>query len=97
MCDNPADDLGESCGTCPADCGPCQPFGDIRTCTANNKWALTIDDGPSPLSSAMLANIAATGEHVRGLVRMLAFVVTFVACFDASTYLGGTVCMYDVT
>ncbi|KAJ3353440.1 Carbohydrate esterase 4 protein [Allomyces javanicus] len=39
---------GETCGTCPADCGACA-YGavPIQRCVQNNMFALTFDDGPS--------------------------------------------------
>jgi hypothetical protein len=64
LCENPHLGLGETCGTCPVDCGPCQVVQDVTQCKEALKWALTIGDGPSPISASMLAQIASTGEHV---------------------------------
>ena len=38
---------GETCSTCPQDCGPCQPFGLVHQCRDPHTFALTFDDGPA--------------------------------------------------
>lgn len=39
----------ESCHGCPRDCGPCQEPGIASTCKNPGEYALTFDDGPSPV------------------------------------------------
>ena len=48
----------QTCGNCPADCGPCQPSADFFQCVEPNKYALTFDDGPSEFSNALLDILA---------------------------------------
>jgi hypothetical protein len=48
MCAGVVEEGGETCGSCPKDCGPCQlDVGIIRECVDPTSYALTFDDGPS--------------------------------------------------
>lgn len=44
----------ETCSTCAADCGPCQTPGAATKCLNPNHFALTFDDGPTAVTSALL-------------------------------------------
>ena len=47
-CEGVLEEGGETCGTCPLDCGPCTPEkGIIRACVDPKAYAITFDDGPS--------------------------------------------------
>ena len=50
---------GETCGNCPADCGPCQTVDDVSGCVEQGVFSLTIDDGPSLGTPQLLTNLAA--------------------------------------
>ncbi|KAJ1501250.1 hypothetical protein HMI55_001563 [Coelomomyces lativittatus] len=49
--------LGESCGTCPEDCGACKFTSQLRSCVNKNHASLTFDDGPSEFTPALLAHL----------------------------------------
>ena len=51
--------IGETCGNCPADCGPCQTVDDVSSCLEQGVFSLTIDDGPSLVTPQLLTNLAA--------------------------------------
>lgn len=61
VCEIPYLPVGETCGNCPADCGPCQPVEDASGCVEQGVFALTIDDGPSNVTPQMLTNLANAG------------------------------------
>jgi hypothetical protein len=46
--------LGETCATCPEDCGTCVRNTPITHCVKRNDFALTFDDGPSEVRSLFL-------------------------------------------
>lgn len=46
LCESPHTPIGESCGSCPLDCGPCQSSDTAFQCVEERTIALTFDDGP---------------------------------------------------
>jgi peptidoglycan/xylan/chitin deacetylase (PgdA/CDA1 family) len=54
VCEGTSTPTGETCGTCPVDCGPCQPLEDVTNCTAPLKYAMAFDGGPSALTPNLL-------------------------------------------
>lgn len=49
--------LGESCGNCKQDCGPCRFSVGLRSCFNKSHATLTFDDGPSPVTSNLLLKL----------------------------------------
>jgi hypothetical protein len=54
----------QTCGNCPADCGPCQSTADVLGCQESNKYAMTFDDGPSQFSNALMDILTANNVQV---------------------------------
>jgi peptidoglycan/xylan/chitin deacetylase (PgdA/CDA1 family) len=44
----------QSCGNCPADCGPCQLTDSVSRCVEDGTYALSFDDGPSAVTNHLL-------------------------------------------
>lgn len=53
---------GETCGNCPADCGPCQIKSNVYTCVENNVFAMTFDDGPTADVTTNIMSILASNN-----------------------------------
>ena len=53
--------LGETCGTCPQDCGPCPSPGVTVECVNPQHYALTFDDGPSGVTDDLLDTLTSEG------------------------------------
>ncbi|KAI9168370.1 hypothetical protein H9P43_007742 [Blastocladiella emersonii ATCC 22665] len=52
---------GETCASCPADCGGCTQGSPLRRCRARNVFALTIDDGPTSFTADTVRSLNALG------------------------------------
>lgn len=61
--------LNETCTTCAADCGPCQPStvggstSVASTCVNERDLALTFAAGPTDLTNALITNLASFGAN----------------------------------
>lgn len=55
--------LGETCGNCPQDCGPCQPLADATACVEDRVVAMGFSAGPSPVTRTLLAVLAGHNAH----------------------------------
>ena len=59
MCDATYLRVGETCGNCPEDCGPCQIVPDAATCVVPGEYSLSFDDGPSVFTHNLLDSLSA--------------------------------------
>jgi peptidoglycan/xylan/chitin deacetylase (PgdA/CDA1 family) len=62
VCESPWSSTGESCGNCPADCGPCQKADIAYVCDQPGEFSFTFDDGPSNgPSQSLLTRLSQAG------------------------------------
>ncbi|KAI9187947.1 hypothetical protein H9P43_002338 [Blastocladiella emersonii ATCC 22665] len=53
---------GETCGSCPNDCGACQAGGPRTKCVNRNQYAFSFDDGPSAYTAEVIKHFANAGN-----------------------------------